>query len=229
MKKVGFIGGTDKTNLLIYIAKLLDDLNKKVLVIDTTFMQKMRYIVPSINPTKSYITYYENIDFAIGFNNIQEIMRYLGVKDEQEENIPYDFVLIDIDSAEAIENFQIEDTKENFFVTTFDMYSLQKGIEILKNLPKTMNLSKILHNYNMQKDDEQYLLYLTADAKVMWNDFSIYMPILEENEQAMQENQRVYKARLKKLIPEYQEGIIYIVQNIVKDLSTSRIRKMIRE
>ena len=230
MKKIGFIGGADKSNLIVCIAKILDDLNKRVLVIDTTLLQKMKYIVPAINPTKSYITDFENIDYAIGFNNIQNIMEYLGIKDTPEEEIlPYDYILIDIDNAMAIENFELEDTKDNFFVTTFDMYSIQKSVEILRNLPFTMNLSKILLNYNMKKDDEQYLAYLAMDTKAIWNDFSIYMPILDENEQIIQENQRVYRTRIKKLIPEYQEGLAYIVQNIVKEYNANKIKKMIRE
>ena len=56
MKKIGFIGGADKTNLIIYIAKVLDDLGKKVIVADTTLMKKYKYVVPALNPTKAYIT-----------------------------------------------------------------------------------------------------------------------------------------------------------------------------
>lgn len=227
MKKVGFIGGADKTNIIVYVAKILEDLEYKVLVVDSTLMQKTRYIVPSINPARSYITDFENVDYAIGFDDLAEIYKYLSIDKQQE--LPYDYVLIDIDRAVAIERFEIEDTKENFFVTTFDIYSIQRGVEILKKLPMTMNLSKILLNYDMRKEEEQYLLYLTADAKVIWNEFSIYMPIIDENEQLIQENQRVYRTRLKRLIPEYQEGIIYIVQNIVKDMSTGKIRKMVKE
>ena len=227
MKKIGFIGGTDKSSLIMNIAKVMEDLDKKVIVVDTTIMQKVRYIVPTINPAKSYITDFENVDFAVGFESMLEIMRYLGI--ESQEKFQYDYMLIDIDSASAIENFEIEDTKENFFVTTYDMYSLQKGVEILKNLPMQMNLSKILLNYDMKKEDEQYLSYLTADTKAIWNDFSIYMPIVDENELAIIENERVYRIRLKRLVPEYQEGIIYVVQNIIKELSTGKIRKLIRE
>ena len=62
MKKIGFIGAYDKTDLIIYVAKILTTLNKKVLVIDSTLNQKARYIVPVINPTKTYITEYEEID-----------------------------------------------------------------------------------------------------------------------------------------------------------------------
>lgn len=229
MKKVGFIGACDKTNLILYIAKVLENLDKKVLVIDTTITQKTKYVVPAINPTKSYITDFENIDFAIGFENIQEIIRYLGKEDMAEVKLPYDYVLLDIDREMSIENFDIEESKDNYFVTTFDIYSLRRGVEILKNLPETMNLSKILYNYDIKKEDEEYLKYLSMDTKVIWNDFSIYLPIIDSDNQMMDENQRVYRARLKKLSPDYQEGIIYIVQDIVKELNVNKIRKMVKE
>ena len=65
MKKIGFIGAYDKTDLIIYIAKILTTLKKKVLVIDATTKQKARYVVPVINPTKMYVTEYEEIDIAL--------------------------------------------------------------------------------------------------------------------------------------------------------------------
>ena len=231
MEKIGFIGGADKSNLIMYIAKLLDDIGKRVLVIDATMFQRMRYIVPAINPTRAYITNYENIDFAIGFVSMSELKSYLGneIEFEDEENAPYDYILLDLDSKVAIENFEIDESEQNYFVTTFDMYALQKSVEILKRLPTTMKLSKILLNFNMRKDDEEYLLFITTDTKVIWDDkFTIYMPIMDENEKVIQDSQRVHKLSIKKLIPEYQEGIIYIVQNIVKDLPANKIRKMIK-
>ena len=53
MKKVGFIGAYDKTDLLVNIAKVLTEMKNKVLIIDTTINQKAKYIVPAINPTES--------------------------------------------------------------------------------------------------------------------------------------------------------------------------------
>lgn len=230
MKKIGFIGATDKTDLIVYVAKVLEDLGKKVLVVDTTITQKTKYVVPSISPTKTYITDFNNVDYAIGFQNIEDIARYLGLKENEKiENLNYDYMLIDIDNEQNIENFEIDEVGKNFFVTTFDIYSLKRGIEILKNIPLNMNLSKILMNYSIKKDDEDYLNYLSLDTRVVWTDFSIYIPLLDENEQLIEDNQRIYRARLKRLIPEYQEGIIYIVQNIVEDLSVGKIRKMIKE
>ena len=88
MKTVGFIGIYDKTDMLLNIAKILTIMEKKVLVIDSTISQKARYVVPAINPTVSYITSFEDIDVAIGFNNLEEIKRYIGISGE----LQYDFL-----------------------------------------------------------------------------------------------------------------------------------------
>lgn len=230
MKKVGFIGATDKTDLIVYVAKALCDIGKKVLVVDTTITQKTKYVVPSISPTKTYITDFNNVDYAIGFQNIEDIARYLGLKDNEKiGNLNYDYMLIDIDDEKGIRDFEIEEVGKNYFVTRFDIYSLKRGLEILEKTELNINLSKILMNYNIKKEDEDYLNFLSLDTRVIWNDFSIYIPLLDDNEQLIEDNQRVYRARLKKLIPEYQEGIIYIVQNIVEDLSIGKIKKMIKE
>lgn len=65
MKKIGFIGAFDKTDLLIQVAKILTQAGRKTIVIDTTINQKAKYIVPVINPTKTYITEFEGFDVAV--------------------------------------------------------------------------------------------------------------------------------------------------------------------
>ena len=69
MKKIGFIGAYDKTDMLLHIAKILTALGIKTVVIDSTINQKAKYVVPVINPTTSYITEFEEFDVAVGFKN----------------------------------------------------------------------------------------------------------------------------------------------------------------
>ena len=76
MKKIGFIGAYDKTDLIVYISKLLVENGVKVLVMDATTLQKTRYTVPCITPSKYYITTYEDIDVAIGFDDLEQIKNY---------------------------------------------------------------------------------------------------------------------------------------------------------
>lgn len=227
MRKVGFIGASDKTNLIMYVAKIFEIIGKKVIVVDTTITQKMKYLAPTINPTKTYITNFENIDFAVGFESINDLTQYLGL--EREENLQYDYMLIDIDNYKTIDNFEVENTKDNFFVSAFDMYSLKKGVEILRNISEPMNLSRVLYDYNIKKEDEEYLDYLSLDTKVAWSDFNIYIPVMGTDKQVIEENQRVCRIRFKRLTPEYQEGILYIVQSLENDVNISKVKKMIKE
>ena len=130
MKKIGFIGAYDKTDLIVYVAKILTLLGKKVIVIDSTVNQKARYIVPAINPTVKYITDFEDIDIAVGFSNMDEIRKYL--RDIEEKDLEYDIALIDTDNIQGFTNFRLTECQKNYFVTSFDNYSLKKGLYIFQ-------------------------------------------------------------------------------------------------
>ena len=105
MTKIGFVGAFDKSDLIIYIARILVELDKKVLIIDSTVNQKIKYIVPAINPTTSYVTEYEGIDISVGFRNYSDIKEYLGMPNSAV--FTYDYVLIDLDDPSLIEVFDL--------------------------------------------------------------------------------------------------------------------------
>ena len=142
MKKIGFIGAYDKTDLILYVAKILTVLGKKVLVIDSTINQKARYIVPVINPALKYVTEFEEIDIAVGFENIQDIKNYLGLSDNQD--MEYDIILVDTDDIEGFHSYGLEEASKNYFVTSFDNYSLKKGLEVLGGLKNPISLTKVI-------------------------------------------------------------------------------------
>ena len=155
MKKIGFIGAYDKTDLILYVAKILTTLKQKVLVIDSTINQKARYIVPVINPTVKYVTEFEEIDIAVGFENISDIKKYLGLAEEQE--MEYDIILIDTDNINGFNSYGLEEASKNYFVTSFDNYSLKKGLEILTGLKEPISLTKVYFSKEMLKEEDDYL------------------------------------------------------------------------
>lgn len=224
MKKIGFIGAYDKTDMLLNISKILTTMNNKVLIIDSTINQKARYVVPSINPTVSYITSFEDIDVAIGFNDIDEIKRYAGISGE----LPYDIVLIDIDTSERIEKFHLDIADINYFVTSFDTYSLKRGIEILNNLNAPVNLTKILFAKEILKEEDDYLNFLSLGYKVIWNEERIYFPIENGDLSVIAENQRVQKIKFKRLSVQYKDSLSFITQQILNQATDSYIRKAMK-
>ena len=224
MDTIGFIGVYDKTDLILNVSKILTGMGKKVLMIDSTVTQKAKYVVPFINPTVSYVTNFEDIDVAVGFNNLNQIKQYLGITEE----IPYDIVIVDADTAERIEEFQLENAKKNFFVTAFDVYSLKKGLEILATMKKPIDLIKVLFSKEVLSEEEEYLNFLSQGMKMIWSEYKVYFPIENGDLTVLMENQRVEKIKLKKLSTQYKEGLIAISNVILGDKSESAIRKAIK-
>ena len=227
MKKVGFIGMYDKTDLILNIAKILTTMKKRVIVVDSTLTQKAKYVVPVINPTITYITDFEDIDVAVGFKDESEIKGYLGITEA--EKLPYDIMLIDVDDAESVEKFGLSNEGiKNYFVTAFDLYSLKRGLEVLSNLKSPIALTKILFAKEILKEEDDYLNFLSLGYKITWNEYRIYFPIENGDWSVLSENQRVAKIKFKKLSTQYKDSLIYIVNEILNDTSENQIRRAVK-
>lgn len=227
MRKISFIGCYDKIDLILYIAKILAATDKKVLVIDSTINQKAKYIVPVIKPTKAYVTEFEEIDVAVGFNTLDEIKEYLGMPLHAE--LPYDIALLDIDSYTGVINFGINNSDRNYFVTGFDLYSLKRGLEILSGLTEILNLTKVLFSKTATREDDDYLNYLSLGYKIVWNDEIIYFPFEVGDQSVIVENQRVAKIKFKKLSAQYKEALIYIVEQILDQNEYAKMKKIFKQ
>ncbi len=229
MKTIGFIGAYDKTDLIMNVAKTLIELDRKVLVIDTTILEKSKYVVPAISPTKCYMTNHEKIDFAFGFENMEEIFKYVGLEqDEKKQEFPYDYILVDIDRGQYFTKFEMDKADSNYFVTGFDLYSLKRGMVIIDEIKMPLKLTKVLFSYEIIKGDEEYLEFLSLEKNIEWNNYSIYFTILREDAQALEENQRVSQIRLRRLTNEYKDSLAILVQDIVKDININKVKKIIK-
>ncbi len=220
MRKIGFIGAFEKTDLIIYTARILTEVGKRVLVIDTTILQKARYIVPCIAPTKFYVTEYEGIDVAVGFDDLESLNGYMGDIEND-----YDLVLIDVDSYEKFDSFEIINSERIYFVTAFDSFSLKKGIEIIGTMRQKIRMKKILFEREYTEEDDEYLNFLSLTYPIEWDEEKIYFPYDQGDLTAIIENQRVTKIKLKNLSEEYREGLFILTQEIVPEIKTAEIKK----
>lgn len=227
MKKIGFIGAYDKIDLIMYISKILVATGKKVIVIDSTINQKAKYIVPVIKPTMSYVTEFEGIDVAVGFNNLNEIKEYLGMPLHAE--LDYDLALIDIDNYDGIEEYDMINAEKNYFVTSFDAFSLKRGLEILSGLKQIIKLTKVLYAKGATKEEDDYLNYLSLGYKVEWEEERVYFPFEVGDQSVIVENQRVAKIKFRKLSNQYKESLIYIVQQILGQDDYFEIKRIFKQ
>ena len=223
MKKIGFIGAFEKADLIINLAKVIRSANKKVLVVDATILGKTKYIVPKISPSKFYITEFERVDFAIGFNSIEEIQNYLGT-----DELQYDLILIDVDSPEKFQSFELKNADRKYFVTAFDNYSLKRGLEIISGSDKKIQMTKIMFSRDMLKEEEDYLNFLAVKAPVQWDKEKIYFPYEQGDGVAIMENQRTAKITFRNLSSEYKYGLEMLTNQIIPEVKSMDIRKIIK-
>ena len=227
MRKIGFIGAYDKTDLILYLARILSASGKKILFIDSTITQKPKYVVPEISPVKSYVTNFENIDVAVGFEDYFGIKEYLGMPSHAD--LGYDYAFLDIDDAQKLENFQIDPNDVNYFVTSFDLYSLKRGLEVLSNLKDKLKLTKVLFTREALQEEDDYLNFLSMGYKIEWSDDIVYFPLEVGDQSVTIENQRVSRIKYKKLSLQYRDNLLYMLEQIVGDKEYSTVKKVYKQ
>ena len=225
MEKINFIGAYDKTDSIMYIAKILTEMKKKVIIVDATMTQKTKYVIPTIDNRSEYIANYANIDFAIGFTNYNDIKTYLGMP--QSAAFTYDYMLIDIDNSDLLNNFYVYSSKKNYFVTSFDLYALKKGVEVLKRLSLPVEIMKVYFSNLMSQSEDDYFNYIATGCRVKWNQDKIYFPLLNEDLDVIKENQRLSKIRFKGLSNEYKTSLMEWTQDICGD--SNGVKKACRQ
>ena len=225
MEKINFIGAYDKTDSIMYIAKILTEMKKKVIIVDATITQKSKYVIPTVENKNEYITNYSNIDFAIGFTNYNDIKTYLGMP--QSAAFTYDYMLIDIDNSDLLNNFDVYSSKKTYFVTSFDLYALKKGVEVLKRLSLPVEITKVYFSNLMSQTEDDYFNYIATGCRVKWNQEKIYFPLLNEDLDVIKENQRLSKIRFKGLSNEYKTSIMEWTQDICRD--SNGVKKACRQ
>ena len=227
MKRIGFIGVYDKTDLVLEIAEVLVKARKKILVIDATKESIAKYIVPNIFPTVSYITSFEDIDVAIGFQDFEQIKKYISV--ENDKDIEYDYIFIDTDNLEKVKTFGISGADQLYYITSCGGYSLRKGIEILREINLPLRMTRIFFTKEMLKEEDDYFDYLTLDLKIKWNDTKIYFLIENGDLAANMENDRLQSIKLRNLSNEYKENVIYLADQICPEVNEKVYRKIVKE
>ena len=108
------------------------------------------------------------------------------------------------------------------------MYSLKKGIEILSGIKEPIFLKKILYSKFINKEDDDYLNFLSNRYQITWDDEKVYFPYELGDQSVIIENQRAAKIKVKNLSNQYKESLIFIVTQILEDKKQSEVRRVFK-
>lgn len=225
MQKIAFIGSYDKADMMLYVAKILSIMGKKVIIVDATALQKTRYIIPTMQNLKQYITTFEKVDIAIGFESLDQIKKYKAANDG--DGFDYDYVLLDIDSYRGYYYFGVKTEDKKYFVTSFDLYCLRRGLQVFKRLETPTAVTKVLFTKEMLAEEDQYLNYLSKNLKIQWNSDILFFPFELGDQNVIFSNQRSGRIRTRGLSTQYMDGIMYIAEEI-SGAGQSEVKKAAR-
>ncbi len=175
MQVIGLIGYMDKYDFAINLSKALNIMGKSVLVVDATLDRKLKFVVPALsNVGRSYVTQYNNIDFAVGFDSMHDVENYMS---EQGINIGlYDYMLIDIDSPKSYEFFRSRGIDKKYFFIDNSVLSAAKNRDIIKAIrvynqsEENVKLTKVYYKGVMSRAAEDYFKNTIIDYNVDWQE-----------------------------------------------------------
>ena len=223
MKKIAFIGGFDKLDLIQYAAIVLFNIGKKSIIVDTTKMQKSRYITPAIDNTKErYITTSQGVDLAVGFRSYQDLVEELSLTEDT-----YDYMFIDIDNYEVFKTFQLTQNDLIFLTSTFDLYSLKVGFEVISQFQNNEIVNKILLAKTITPYHVQYVHHVCKSCNITWGNISIFFPYDNGDLTIIFENQREHKMSLNKFSKDFLGSLLDLCVTIEPEMA-KQIRKFIR-
>ena len=223
MEQIGFIGAYDKKDLILNIAKIISKLNKSVLIVDATIMQRLRYVIPRVSQAPTYVSEYGGIDVAVGFMNLMSIANYL-----QKPNLDYDFILVDTDNPQTMRSFMVENSKMNFYVTSYDEFELQRNLEILSVVTTNISLVKVIVSSDLENKHDEYLDYILQNYSVSWREEKVIFPDIDEDRRVTLSNQLTKQINIKNYSQTYKDGIEYIISMILEGIiDQNSIRRMI--
>lgn len=227
MEQVGFLGSYDKKDLLLNIGKVLVSLNYRVLIVDATLMQRLKYIVPNVSSNNSitYISEYQGVEVALGFMNLMSIGQYLGTNE-----LPYDFVLIDTDNAQTMNSFMIPRLRKLFFITSYDQYEINRAMETFQYLNQPMGVIKVIVSADNSPQQADYFRRILGRTPVMLKEAEIYFIDNIDDRRVTLENQLMKEIKLKRFTNSYKDALEYVTTITAENIANQGdIRRMIRK
>ena len=234
MQVVGLIGYVDKYDMIMNLAKTINVMDKSVLVVDATLDRKLKYIVPALdNIGRSYVTQYNNIDFALGFDSMHDVENYMA---EQSINISlYDYVLIDMDSARSYEFFRTRGIDKYYFFIDTSVLSVAKNREIIKAMKVYNNdenakleMTKILYRSYMSRAANDYFEGKIKEYDVVWKEPEYELQLEEQDKLADIDSQFSGMIDIKKHTKMYIATIADLTAEIIGDVNAKQVLNAIK-
>ena len=234
MQVIGLIGYVDKYDMIMNLAKTINVMDKSVLVVDATLDRKLKYVVPALNNIgRAYVTQYNNIDFAVGFDSMHDVENYMA---EQSINIAlYDYILIDMDSARSYEFFRTRGLDKIYFFIDTSVLSVAKNKEIIKAMKVYSNddstkleMTKILYRSYVSRAANDYFEQQIREYGVNFKDPEYELELNEQDKLVDIDSQFSGIIDTKKHTKSYINTLADLTAEILGDANAKQVLTQIK-
>lgn len=197
MSTAVFIGDRDKTDLLFYVAKMLAEAGREVLIVDYTAGQRYEFSFPALD-VPGEPREYDGFDVWIPAE---------GAKSGFEEG--YDIVLYDTDDPRRLPTFP--DTAYRFLVGGCEHASLRRCVRLLNGYFLRRPLAELcafraVRIEEAREPGESYIAEQFEAFPIDWKESFVYYP--DERDLALKiGNQYAGRLRLKGLSPAMRKAV----------------------
>lgn len=223
MKRILFMGMTDKTDLLFYISNLIA-LKNKVLLVDATKHHNYEYTYPKVEMEAS-VTQHDLFDITERVASKTQLEAII-----EDANDSYDYIFIDLDDSKSINEWYGVD--HFVLVTTYDNREIQRNLMLLEALFNEIEVEELIPFTRLiceagQTFHEDYLDTVYEKLPITWSDTLVYYPD-ERDITARINNQGNAKLDVSRLSKEYKKVLIQLAASIV-GLSFNDVRQWWRQ
>ncbi|GAB6990071.1 hypothetical protein [Paenibacillus pini] len=228
MKTWIFAGVCDKSELLLYICKLLASGGNRILLVDATKARKYSCMIGQFDKSLS-LTEFSGFDVACGYSEFEQLKHELNPLDQ------YDYILYDVNIEGFIPPNLWCEASARIWVSDYELWTLEKGTEWLQDLVSRhkadgLKISEFQRVYIRTVDewfDEVYLDAYFDKLSMIWKGEIIHIPWNELDLAQKLRNEHSRKLMMRPLTKGYKRNLCLLVQ-LLSEFDHQYIRRALK-
>lgn len=224
VKLLQFIGTRNKSDFVLYLAHMLTNLKKRVLVVDVTKNKLYQHGYTRLGK-EQHLYDFQGIDILCGIENwfdIEECLLRQG-----ETSIAYDLIIIDMDSVEIVEQAWPE-FNERFYVGDFDRANQLNDVALVKSLVQSTEDNRLKRitfesKHNFEADFFDTLL----DMDIEWRAMHYLFEPDEYIEELRIQMQHTHEIPYRQLSKQHKELLTEIV-SMLFELHVDKVSEAVK-
>ncbi|GIO97326.1 hypothetical protein J14TS5_24120 [Paenibacillus lautus] len=229
MKTWIFTGICDKSDMLLYMCKILANGDNRVLLVDGAIDAKYKHCIAVMHPQLPVMEF-AGFDVATGFENYTLLMDYLEETDEKK----YDYIVMDVEKTEFLDKMQWDTADAHVWVSGFEVTGLRKSTALLDELraSRTDDPLPPFHRVYVQviEDlmDETYIEGYLEDSRIQWLGPPVKMPWDELFFALKIKNEHAGRLGIKPLSRQYKRSLTELLR-LLTEMEQRHIRRALRQ